>query len=71
RLWSLDSGVCQRDSKRGREDSATGSSQCTNSKRQTRVNHFDALPDDLLLSILVKLSSTAAHPADLISALVT
>ncbi|KAH9288757.1 hypothetical protein KI387_032874, partial [Taxus chinensis] len=67
----FDSGVCREDSKRGREDSATGSSQCTNSKCQTRVNHFDALPDDLLLSILVKLSSTTARPADLISALVT
>lgn len=32
---------------------------------------FDALPDDLVLSILVKLSSSASSPADFISVLLT
>lgn len=32
---------------------------------------FDTLPDDLVLSILAKLASTASCPADLISLLLT
>lgn len=57
---------CRRDSKRQRE-----SSPCHKRKRQTRANHFDGIPDDLLLSILSKLSSTARRPADFLSALLT
>lgn len=32
---------------------------------------FDALPDDLVLAILRKLSSTAACPADFVNVLIT
>ncbi|GFP96407.1 F-box protein at1g67340 [Phtheirospermum japonicum] len=36
-----------------------------------RCDFFDVLPDDLVLSILSKLSSTAACPADFINVLIT
>ncbi|GLJ31985.1 hypothetical protein SUGI_0643910 [Cryptomeria japonica] len=64
--YTSPTGGCRRDLKRGRE----GATECSGSKRQVRMNHLDALPDDLLLSILVKLSSSAGRPADLISALI-
>lgn len=34
-------------------------------------NLFESLPDDLVLSILTKLSSTATSPSDFISVLIT
>lgn len=36
-----------------------------------RRDFFDALPDDLVLSVLCKLSSTARCPADFINVLIT
>lgn len=38
---------------------------------QERSDLFDGLPDDILLSILCKLSSTARCPSDFISILLT
>ena len=49
---------------------------CRKRQRISRENAgksdlFDALPDDLVISILCKLSSTARCPSDLISVLIT
>lgn len=35
------------------------------------VNHFDDIPDDLLISVLAKLSSSAKCPADFMNVLLT
>lgn len=41
------------------------------SSAEARADYFDGLPDDLLVSVLSKLSFSAQRPADLISALLT
>ncbi|XP_010442161.1 PREDICTED: F-box protein At5g50450-like [Camelina sativa] len=40
-------------------------------ENNTLVNHFDDLPDDLIISILCKLSSSASSPSDFLTVLPT
>ncbi|KAK4789395.1 hypothetical protein SAY86_020714 [Trapa natans] len=54
--------------RRGREEE-TEFAGCK--RRRRAADLFDALPDDLVLSILSKLSATAGRPSDLISVLLT
>ncbi|KAK4758109.1 hypothetical protein SAY87_019410 [Trapa incisa] len=61
--------VVVKKSTRQRREEETGFAGC---KRQRRAaDRFDALPDDLVLSILSKLSATARRPSDFISVLLT
>ncbi|XP_072981670.1 F-box protein At1g67340-like [Typha angustifolia] len=47
-----------------------GEEEVSESKK-ARVDFFDGLPDDLVISILCKLSSSASSPSDLVSILLT
>ncbi|XP_076889335.1 F-box protein At1g67340-like [Bidens hawaiensis] len=61
--------------RRGNLYPVTGAPATTSRKRSktspTRFNFFNVLPDDIVLLILAKLSSTADSPADFISSLIT
>ncbi|WOL16153.1 hypothetical protein Cni_G24935 [Canna indica] len=52
----------------GRKRTRTGTDE---EEKKKKVDYFDALPDDLVVSVLSKLSSSADRPRDLMSALLT
>ncbi|WOH08190.1 hypothetical protein DCAR_0727627 [Daucus carota subsp. sativus] len=58
--YPRDSGFEKNVFKRKKEFNATGNFR----KRSKKIDYLDILPDDLVLSILCKLSSTADSPAD-------
>ncbi|XP_021829631.1 F-box protein At1g67340 [Prunus avium] len=60
--------VCR---KRNKLSPETSSSSSSSSSSSASVDLFDSLPDDLLILILSKLSSTANSPSDFISASIT
>ncbi|CAL2230727.1 unnamed protein product [Prunus armeniaca] len=63
--------VCRKRNKISPE-TTTGRERASSSSSSTAsVDLFDSLPDDLLILILSKLSSTANSPSDFISALIT
>lgn len=55
--------------RREEEEEETGFSRCK--RRRRGIDLFDALPDDIVLSILSKLSASARRPSDFISVLLT
>lgn len=61
-----------------RRDFSSGEPKASHRKKQRfspdvagKSDMFDALPDDLVVSILCKLSSTARRPSDFVNVLIT